>query len=409
MKRSLALIIMAAGLTLLACQPPSSISTNTNEASSDSAASAADWESFAEQVVTQNAGVKENDIVLIFGGAQDSELLESLAVHVRKVGAFPLVKLNSDRMTRRMVTDVPEKYDSQVSQMDMKLASIVNVRIGVDSALTEDLMAGVDPKRREASDKASQIAENEFFRRGVRQVFIGNGFYPAEWRAQRFGISQPEMAKLFRDGIHMDYSELPAKAEEVRKFLAGGKELHITNPNGTDLKVNIQGRPAGVSDGIISAEDVRKGGSNATAWLPAGEVYLVPVAGTAEGKVVQTRGFFGDNGKELTDLTVTFEKGKLVSLTGSGPGFPDLKARYDAAGPGKEGFAYVDFGINPSVKIPESSKLGNWVPAGTITVGFGENVWAGGNVQGFGHALFLPGSTVTLDGKPIIENGQLKL
>ena len=48
--------------------------------------------------------------------------------------------------------------------------------------------------------------------------------------------------------------------------------------------------------------------------------------------------------------------------------------------------------------------------AGTVTVGTGGNLWAGGeNSVPYGLVIFLPGSTVTLDGKPIVESGVLKL
>lgn len=45
-----------------------------------------------------------------------------------------------------------------------------------------------------------------------------------------------------------------------------------------------------------------------------------------------------------------------------------------------------------------------------MTVGTGVNLWAGGdNSVPYGLVLSLPGSTVTLDSKPIIEGGTLKL
>ena len=172
--------------------------------------------------------------------------------------------------------------------------------------------------------------------------------------------------------------------------------------------MQVRGRPVSVSDGIISVEDARKGGPSIQVWLPAGDVYCVPVAGSAEGKVVHSRDYF--EGKEIQDLTLTFAHGKLVSMTGSGPGFAELKARYDAAGNGKESFGFFDMGINPNVKLPADSKVGTWVPAGSIAVGIGNNVWAGGdNKTGFGYTAFLPGSTVSLDGKTVIEKGQLKI
>ena len=45
-----------------------------------------------------------------------------------------------------------------------------------------------------------------------------------------------------------------------------------------------------------------------------------------------------------------------------------------------------------------------------MTVGAGNDSWAGGdNTVPWSSTLFLPGSTVTLDGKTIVDGGSLKL
>ena len=54
-------------------------------------------------------------------------------------------------------------------------------------------------------------------------------------------------------GVDIDYAQLQQTGEELRRVLAKGKAVRITAPNGTDLRVRIAGRPAYVSDGIISA------------------------------------------------------------------------------------------------------------------------------------------------------------
>jgi leucyl aminopeptidase (aminopeptidase T) len=194
----------------------------------------------------------------------------------------------------------------------------------------------------------------------------------------------------------------------VSAALSKGSELRITDAGGTDLKVRVEGRRYGVSDGIISAEDEKKGPAGLSAYLPAGEVYVAPAPGTAEGRVVRAKDFF--DGKEVDNLVMTFSAGRLTSLAGSGPGFELLKAAYDAAGEGKDVFAAVDFGINPNIRLPESSPVATWVPAGTVTVGVGNNVWAGGeNRTPYGYFVSLPGTTVTLDGEPVVEAGRLRL
>ena len=44
-----------------------------------------------------------------------------------------------------------------------------------------------------------------------------------------------------------------------------------------------------------------------------------------------------------------------------------------------------------------------------MTLGFGNNLWAGGtNKEPYGFQVHLQGTTVLLDGKAIVENGALK-
>jgi aminopeptidase len=413
-KSSLLLISTLATSALLACQqaqPPANVAvTTTTPAQTETAKKAAptDLEALANRLVTQVAGVKEGEIVFVSGGVRDFELLENINTDVRKAGAFPLLTIGSDRMLKKYYEEVPEKYDSQPPELDLKLATLPAVAIGIDPNESDDVAVGISPARLAAVGKAGEPVADLFLKRNVRQVNIGNGLYPTAYRAKQFGMAQDDLAKTFWEAVNADYSTIQTTGEKVKGQLSTGKEVHITNPNGTDLKVKIEGRSFFVSDGIISADDVKKGGPAVAVYIPAGEVFCSPVPGSAEGKVVETQTFF--RGKEVNNLTLTFAGGKLTAMTGSGPGFADLKAAYDASGAGKEMFAFVDFGINPNLRIWPASKVGNWIQSGMVTVGIGNNAWAGGdNKISYGLTNYLPGSTVTLDGKPVVENGVLKL
>ncbi|HWS87362.1 MAG TPA: aminopeptidase [Pyrinomonadaceae bacterium] len=412
MKKMLAPLVSAAAcIALASCQPqpapvqPAKLADDVKPAAKPAPT---DLEQLAERLVRQSAGVREGEVVLISSGAENMELLENIAVQVRKAGGFPLITVGSDRLALRMYKDVPEKYDTQTDQLGLKLAEVVDVTINVGRSAAEGLFRDADPKRLAARAAADEPVAEAFLRKGVRSVEVGNGLYPQDWLAKRYEMTPEELAKTFWGGVNVDYTDLQARGAQVSAALSGGSEIHIKDANGTDLKVKVQGRAYGVSDGIITAEDLKKGAAGLSVYLPAGEVYTTPVPGTAEGKVVLKRDYY--QGQEINDLTLVFAAGKLTSITGSGPGFEKMKAAYDAAGEGKDLFAVVDFGINPNVKLPAGSKIATWVPAGTVTVGVGNNVWAGGdNKTSYGYFVSLPGTTVTLDGKPVVEAGQLKL
>jgi leucyl aminopeptidase (aminopeptidase T) len=405
------LAIAALGLTLaLGCKDKGAGAAGTESAvvtlpgDSSAAAPKRDHRSVAEKVVTQSAGVKQGDLVLIFGSDEDIPLVEDIAVEVRKQGASPLVSVGSNRLSRRMFDEVPAKFDSQAPAMMMQLAGIVDVIINTEAGEGRTFQ-GVDPKRLAAQGKAFAPVASLMQKRGVRTVALGNGLYPSAERAEQFGISREDLADMMYGGIGADYQALQSSGEQVRKLLAAGNEVRITNPNGTDFKVGVAGRPITVNDGIISAEDRKKGGAATSVWLPAGEVYLTPVPGTGDGTVVADQFFF--QGKPIAGLRLVFKGGRVTSMTAK-EGLEPLQAAYDAAGPGKDLLGVIDIGINPGIKSPDRSPMHVWGKAGTVTVFVGGNTWAGGNNQvSFGLPAYSPGSTLTVDGKPLVQDGKL--
>lgn len=404
---------LAIGLLLTACQAPSTSTNNsapgtTNTAKtepSDKKAAPADMKALAAKIVNQSAGVKEGDIVMINGGVRDMELLEQIVTEVQKVGGDPLLTVSSEKAAKRSYTDVPEKYDTKEPKVGMALAKLANVSINVDSGESESLFADVPPARMAARAKANAPVGDEFRKNKVRAVNIGNDLYPTEWRAKRFEMPLDNFAKLFWDGVNTDYTSLQATGEKARAALAG-KEIEITHPNGTSLKTNIESKPAYISDGIISEDDVAKG--NFDVFLPAGEAAVITSAGSGTGKFVIEKDYF--QGKEMHNVVLNFENGKLTSMTGEGDGFAAMKASYDAQGEGKDLLSYIDIGINSSYGLSPSSKLGNWVSAGMVSLGTGNNTWAGGSNNSTGAVGgHLAGCTVKVDGKVVVENGVLKI
>ena len=360
--------------------------------------------SVAEKVVVQSAGVKEGDLVLVVGSDEDLPLLEDMAVEVSKRGAMALVSVGTQQLNRRLYDEVPAKFDSQEPEMTLKLAGIVDVIITTEPNEGRTLK-GVPAARIAARTKAAAPVARLMQKRGVRTVALGNGLYPTAERAEQFGVSREDLATMMYGGVDADYASLQATGEQVRKTLASGRELRITNTNGTDLKVGISGRSVSVNDGIISAEENKKGGAATSVWLPAGEVYLTPVPGTANGTFIVDRFFF--QGKPIDSLRLEFKAGRLTSMTAK-VGLEALQAAYEAAGAGKDLLGVIDVGINRSIESPERSPVHVWGKAGTVTVVTGANTWAGGDNQAnFAFATHSPGSTLTVDGKPLVQDGKL--
>jgi aminopeptidase len=378
--------------------------TPTDDSEISSAVGERDYRSVAEKVVGQSARVREGDVVLINGSNEDLPLLEDVAIEVQKRGGSPLVTVSSSGIGRRSYDEVPAKYDTVPSKAFLKLASIINVYIGTES-FEQRTLKGVPAERLAARGKAASSTNTLMQKRGVRAVFLGNGLYPSGENAEQFKVSRNNLADMLYGGVDVDYAELQRTGEAVRGVLGKGKEVHITAPNGTDLRVQIAGRPVFVSDGIISPEDERRGSPATSVWLPAGEVYLVPVPGTAEGVVVADQDFF--QGQRIEGLRLEFKGGKLTNMSAKS-GIDPVKEQYAAGGTGKEALGVLDFGINPGLKLPSNKAIHPWSRTGMVTVTVGNNMWAGGNNDSqFGMAPHLPNGTVSVDGKVLIQDGKL--
>ncbi len=365
-----------------------------------------DLREVARKLVSLSARVKEGEFVLINGGVRDLELLEDLAIATRRLGAWPMVTLGSDRMTRLMYDDVPAAFDGQRPELAVRVVGLFPVNINIDFGENDRVLEGVPPKRIAAQGKAAQPVRDLAREFNVRTINLGNGFYPTEQRAAMFGISLDQLADMFWAGVSVDYQELRRTGLAVKRVLDEGHTLRITNSNGTDLTVQLGGKQVLIGDGVVSAEDERLGGAATTVWLPAGEVFTAPIAGTAEGIIVADHFFY--QGHRIEGLRLEFVEGKLAVMTAD-KGLEIIQASYDVAGEGRDRFAVVDIGINPNIQLQPGSSVLGWVPAGMVTVGVGNNAWAGGaNNVNFSIYPFLPGSTVEVDGVVVVDGGVLQ-
>ena len=400
---------------------------NTPTASSEKAATPAtaaeaslpkpDYAAIAQKVVAQCANIKEGEIVQISGEIKDAELLEEISLEVRKLGAFPLLQMYSynEARARRAWQEMPAKWDAQTDQLGLKLASLVNANITIANNEANNLTEDFPQERLDAMRKSFEPIMNLRRQRNIRNIAVGgNGLYPNQRNAERLGLTQAELSNIFWNGINTDYTQLQADGERYRQLLAAAKEVHLTHPNGTEFKVKIEKRPVFASDGVVSDEDRKRGGPAVQVWLPAGEVYVTPVPGTAEGRIVVDRdNYTGANGNTLIEgLTLDFKAGKLVSMTARA-GLEPLKKAYDKltgqSAVGKDQFSVIDLGINRSLVLGPKAKRGDYAPAGMVSIGYGGNQQYGGENKAFGgYETNLPGCTLKLDGKVVVENGVLK-
>lgn len=361
-----------------------------------------DLQAVARNLV-QAVPVKSGDRVLITGSVRDATLMEHLAIETMKAGGQPMMSLQSERVIRRSFDEVPESYDTLTRTLNMSLINAFNVQIALDVGEDEALMAGVPEARRSARGKSFQPVTDAYFKTKNRSVNLGNDLYPTATLARRLGVPQEQLAAAFWAAAAVPAATLRAKGDALKATFASGRQVTLTHPNGTNLTFSVDAAHGFTSDGMVKDG---QGGAGGQTWLPAGEFIVPATAGTAEGKVVIDKIIW--DGKVVEGFTLTFSRGRLTSMTAASD-ISGLRAIYDRAAGGKDQFAYIDIGLNPESKFPVGTGRIVWTVPGSIVVGLGDNrAFGGTNASDFGFGGQLGGATLKVDGKAVVENGQLK-
>jgi leucyl aminopeptidase (aminopeptidase T) len=78
--------------------------------------------------------------------------------------------------------------------------------------------------------------------------------------------------------VPIDYTVLQQRCAAIKKILDEAVEVHVNAPGGTDISIGLKGRKGKSDDGNFSAPG---SGRN----LPAGETFISPENGTAQGRI----------------------------------------------------------------------------------------------------------------------------
>jgi aminopeptidase len=206
---------------------------------------------------------------------------------------------------------------------------------------------------------------------------------------------------MLEGAMNVDWKDLSIKTTSLAKVVNAAESIEIKTPNGTFISFSKKGRRAMSDTGILA----RRGSFGN---LPAGEVYLAPVEGTAQGKLVLE---WGPTRQLKSPMTLTIKDGYVVDVTGKDEYIEYLRAKLTERRENGN-IAELGIGTNKAAKRPdnilESEKI-----LGTIHIALGDNSSFGGIVKTPFHQDFVflkPTVTLILrDGskKDILKAGKL--
>jgi leucyl aminopeptidase (aminopeptidase T) len=206
------------------------------------------------------------------------------------------------------------------------------------------------------------------------------------------GVSEDMLVRV----MAIDFDAMAARSKAVAALLDGAREAHVTCPLGSDLRLNLEGRPGLPDDGRLTA-------AGTFGNLPAGEAFIAPVGG--EGTLVASS--LAPLGLSDEPARLTVRDGHIVEAEG-GLG-PEYLALLQAHGEKGTNLAELGVGTNDQARLTgnvlEDEKI-----LGTVHVAFGASAGIGGNVSVPIHLdVVVLDATLVVDGRTVLDSGRYLL
>jgi len=174
---------------------------------------------------------------------------------------------------------------------------------------------------------------------------------------------------MLTGAMDVDWGKMAERTALIAGRVNECEDIEINTPNGTSIRFSRKGREAKEDTGILTEP-----GSFSN--LPAGEVYLAPLEGTAKGRLVLE---WAPTRRLGSPVTIYIENGEAVKIEGNEPFVEYLEGKLSEDRKNRN-IAELGIGTNDKAARPdnilESEKI-----LGTVHIALGDNSSFGGNVS----------------------------
>ncbi len=358
----------------------------------------------ARTVLRKYLGIRSGERVTIETWSSTLGYANDFVLETLRLGALPLLLYQDEPTYWAATTEVRPENLARIG--DHRRAALER---------TDALVSFFGPSDREryhALPRATAFKLGEFrdalyhaaAKRGARAVEMAIGrASPAS--ARMYGVDFDAWKNELVEATLVDPRPMKVSGQRIATLLGRGRDLAISHPNGTDLRLRLREYPPEIADGIAVRARMPRRWDLAT--IPAGVVSVAVDDRFGEGvfrsNVTNSVGVSTTVG-ELNGGQWVFRKGRLARWN-----FEEGKELFDQsyarAGPGRSHPASISIGLNPRISLAPLLKDQE---RGMLTLQIGRNEHLGGSNHATWWAwLLLRGATVTVDGKRILSEGKL--
>ena len=329
----------------------------------------------------------------------------TLSQEARELGAHPLLSVHDEGAYWRSVAETPSSQLGKVGAHEwaaLRASDAFVYLAGPMNVTREEALPPAVARRTEANNHELMRLIQKY---AVRSVRWDLGRTHPQW-ARRYGVDLDAWRNELIDAAIFDPRGMRRDGLRVADRLRRGREVAISHPNGTDLRLRLARRRPRVDDGVIDERDVREG--NVMLVVPAGVTSVTVDEGFAEGTFCSnaTGVLYVPNEEiPLAPGRWSFRAGRLAELDRGAAG-QRLRRALRGLGEPRIPPGQVSVGLNPRIS---SIPLLFDQERGTITLEIGRNAQLGGRTRTPHLLAFLDlrGGSLTVDGEPLVDRGQL--
>ncbi|HAH96050.1 MAG TPA: hypothetical protein DCL69_04000 [Firmicutes bacterium] len=360
-------------------------------------------ERLSDRIANYGLSIKPGEIVLISGGFHQQEMIEHMYAAVVNAGGRPFVTVTSDLM--ELVNIGALTHDGQAqSDPFYNWLQDIKVLIKFDELVDPSLFASIETEQIDQIARENRVFDMRMDELGVRRLNVS---YPTRKKSEVQHIDFELLYDTYWNALNIDYAEIRKIGRKLRERISNAENVTITGPF-TNISFKLVNRTPWVDDGVISRNDLAGGQFLTT--LPAGQICIAPLEGSANGKVLFHSATY--SGQVLSNIMMEFKDGEVISITAE----KEETAKYVRdllfmpVDDDRRKLGVFSMGFNPAIKTPLGSSLIDHKLYGAARLVMGANDRFGGtNISAITWSFLLLGCRVELDGKVLLDQGQFIL
>ncbi len=262
----------------------------------------------ADVLVRYSVKVQPGDLVRVVGCPVTRPLLVAVYRAVLAAGGHPQVDMTPDECRQLLLEEGTEEQLRFEDPVEMYAVEQIDVAVKVWGEDNTKALTGIDPNRQAILSQAAKRRVARFLQRAAKGQlrWVGTQF-PCHSAAQdaHMSLAEYERFVLAAGLLHLDdpiaaWKRISEQQQRMVDVLNRAREIRFVTPQGTDLRVGVEGRRWINCDGHEN--------------FPDGEVFTGPLEDATDGVFCPSFPAV-HGGREVEGIRLRFSAGRVVEAS----------------------------------------------------------------------------------------------